>query len=137
MFSIIIEEATGISNSQKEQLCLTVRYYYDGEVCENFLIIRPLPSEKSDEITKHIMDAIKEVGIDFNKAKLIGQEYRGKNAASGNNGGIQKAIKDLHPMAFYIHPSAHSFNSAICNATTVQLVTVVMMQINKISQFTW
>uniref|UniRef100_A0AC34GXG9 DUF4371 domain-containing protein n=1 Tax=Panagrolaimus sp. ES5 TaxID=591445 RepID=A0AC34GXG9_9BILA len=78
MFSIIIEEATGISNSQKEQLCLTVRYYCDGEVCENFLIIRPLPSDKSDEITKHIMDAIKEVGIDFNKAKLIGQEYRGK-----------------------------------------------------------
>ena len=57
------------------------------------------------------MDSLSGFGIDL--TYLRGQGYDDAAAMSGRFNGVQAFIKEQHPLAVYVHCSAHSLNLAV------------------------
>lgn len=73
-------------------------------------------------LAKLIIDNLQHLGIDT--TYLRGQQgYDGAASMSGKFNGVQAHNKDTHPLAIYVHCSAHVLNlvvSKLCSATQIR-----------------
>ena len=107
VFSIIVDEATDISNT--EQLCLSVRWV------DNAFMIHEAPVElievpKTDAATLAMM--IKDSLIHFSLplSQCRGQSYDGASNMSGHISGVAARIQKEEESAIYVHCLAHCTN---------------------------
>lgn len=76
------------------------------ELHEDFLQFVPTTDSSGKGLSKLILDNLREFGIDTQY--LRGQGYDGAAAMAGKYNGVQAYIKKEHPLALYVHCSAHS-----------------------------
>ncbi|KAF0732229.1 zinc finger MYM-type protein 1-like, partial [Aphis craccivora] len=66
---------------------------------------------------------------------LRGQGFDGAAAMSGKYNGVQYHIKQAHPLAIYIHCSAHSLNLAVSSSCGIQSIRNCLGIVGKLRDF--
>jgi len=114
-FCVIADEARSFRD---EQLAVCVRYAVDLEVRERFVAFVDCSECRDAEgITGKLLGTLKTAGL--NDIPVIAQAYDGAAVMSGKDSGVQKQVRDVHPMAVYIHCMAHRLNLVIVASCTV------------------
>ncbi|CAH0563002.1 unnamed protein product [Brassicogethes aeneus] len=110
-FTLLADETSDISGVEQVSIC--VRYFdVDEHVFrEDFLQFVPAKELTGEGIAKTLIENLQEFGV---KTKYLrGQGYDGAASMSGKYNGVQAHIKKLHPLAHYVHCSAHNLNLAV------------------------
>ena len=103
-YALQIEESTDIASLAN--LLAYVRYEYDGELHEDFLFCKPLPSQATAE---NIFDTLNEfmVSSEIDWAKCVGLSTDGARVMVRRLTGVVKRVKDVAPLVTAVHCSIH------------------------------
>ncbi|XP_008187861.1 52 kDa repressor of the inhibitor of the protein kinase-like [Acyrthosiphon pisum] len=104
-FSILADETADIANIEQVALCLA----------------------------SLILENLHNFGIETKYMR--GQGYDGAAAMSGEFNGVQAIIRKTHPLALYVHCSAHVLNLAVSNSCKVQEIRNCLGTISKARDF--
>ncbi len=95
-----------------EQLAFCIRYAVDLDVRERFVMFVDCSDcRDANGITSLLMKTADKAGL--GNVPIVAQAYDGASVMSGNDTGVQKQIRDIHPTAIYIHCMAHKLNLVI------------------------
>lgn len=114
IFSILVDETQDLSCY--EQVSIVIRYVDDKfEIHEVFYGF--YKTDRTDSTT--LANLIKEILLKNNlKVENIrGQCYDGAAAMRGTYNGVQAKIRELNPLAFYVHCYAHILNLCLVDLT--------------------
>ena len=114
-YTIMADETRDVSKT--EQLCIVLRYVFQGHVYERFLGFVPLENLSAAGFAHSIAGALSESHVDLNLC--VSQSYDGASVMSGRVGGVQAKIKDLCPQATYCHCYAHRLNLILVDCCKV------------------
>ncbi|CAL9694137.1 unnamed protein product [Knipowitschia caucasica] len=103
-YAIQIDESTDIA--ALANLLAFVRYEHDGDIHEDFLFCKPLPSNTTGEA---VFEAINDfmVSNEIDWAKCVGLSTDGARAMVGRLTGVVKRVKDVAPLLTAVHCSIH------------------------------
>ena len=103
-YALQIDESTDIASLAN--LLAFVRYEYDGEVHEDFLLCKQLPSHTTAET---IFDTLNEfmVSNEIDWEKCVGLSTDGARAMVGRLTGVVKRVRDVAPLVTAVHCSIH------------------------------
>jgi len=115
-FALLADETMDVST--KEQLSICIRYLNDGEkkIREDFQFVQ-VNDVSGKGLADTILESISSFGI--NPKFMIGQGYDGAAAMSGQFKGVQTRIREIYPLAYYIHCSAHCLNLVISDSCNI------------------
>ncbi|KAM4678573.1 zinc finger MYM-type protein 1-like isoform 1-T2 [Discoglossus pictus] len=108
--AIQADETTDISARTQ---CVVVYRYIDKkhQVVERFDGFTEMKSTDADSIAAVVLESLNTVLPEpEDKKKLIAQSYDGASVMRGDEGGVQRKIKDVYPNAHYVHCYAHQLN---------------------------
>ena len=109
-FSLLADETTDTGGVEQLSVCL--RYVTDAStVRERFLSFQKVYDITGAGLAKTLLRSLELVGL--NAQYIVGQEYDGAGAMSGQYNGVQKHIQDKYPASSYVHCMAHSLNLCI------------------------
>jgi hypothetical protein len=100
---------------------------------EIFLQIAPTFDVTGKGLAKLIIDNLQKYGI--GTKYLRGQGYDGAASMSGKLNGVQSYIKKIHPLAMYVHCSAHSLNLAVSKSCSVAEIRDCLSTLGKVRDF--
>lgn len=86
-----------------------------------------------EKLTALIVDKLQELGLDINN--LRGQGYDGGSNMAGKFQGVQARIKQLNPLAVYIHCASHQLNLALTHACAEPSIRNASGVINEVINF--
>ena len=112
LFSVLVDETKDLSKS--EQMSIVIRYFFDGEIHEEFLGFRKAEALNAQSLSEYIQEELRMCGIDIQN--LVAQAYDGASVMSGSCSGVQQRIREIVPQAVYIHCMAHKLNLVIVDA---------------------
>lgn len=132
VFTIIADETTDVSNSEVLAVCL--RFVTDTpqikEVFFDFVHLRRTSGEK---IAEAIIESLRDHHLDITKCR--GQGYDGAGAMSSMRVGVQARIKEVSPLALYVHCNSHVLNLTIAEACKLPCVRDMIDSINEVYLF--
>ena len=115
-FSVIMDTTQDIS--KRDQFSQVYRYVTiqrdennnakDILINKAFLGFEETADTSACELQKKILDSIPSNGFDLSKCR--GQGYDGASNMSGVYSGVQARIKEMEPLAKYVHCAAHNLN---------------------------
>ncbi|XP_042913321.2 52 kDa repressor of the inhibitor of the protein kinase-like [Parasteatoda tepidariorum] len=123
-FSVLADETADISGT--EQLSIGVRYVHFDEsnkkttIREEFLGFTPLEELNAQFISKTIIQFLNDCNFDM--TRFVAQGYDGCAAMAGQEGGVQKFIRDKYPKAVFFHCANHVLNLVINDLNRVKEV---------------
>ena len=107
VLAIIADEAINIS--QKEQLCITVRWVDTNcNIFEDLLEFIIVPKMDASMLTMAIKDRLVQFGLPISKCR--GQAYDRASNMSGHINGVVTQIQKQEPSVVYVHCLAHCTN---------------------------
>lgn len=109
-FAVLAYETMDIST--KEQFSICVRYIDNEEkkIREDFLQFIEVQDVSGKGLADTILKSFSYFGI--NPKFLIGQEYDGAVTMSGKFKGVQFRIRELYPLAHYLHSLQFSLSQS-------------------------
>ena len=96
--------------SKTEQLAFVVRYTFECDVHEEFIVFRATEDLNAESLSGAIQDEMKQIGININN--LVAQGYDRAAVMSGRCSGVQQRI-EIVPQAVYVHCLTHRLNFVI------------------------
>ena len=107
--AVISDDTTDVAT--QSQNVVTFRYINNGSVVERFWSFGILEKGNANSISSRILQCIDDVlPKPDDKKKLIAQCYDGANVMSGQQGGVQRIVRDKYTNAYYVHCYAHQLN---------------------------
>jgi len=100
---------------------------------EDFLQLIPVIDLSDKGLAKVIIDSLMLLGV--NLEYMRGQGYDGSSAMGGKFNGVQSHIRNLYPLAVYVHCCSHSLNLAVSDDCTVAPIRNCMGTLGNISTF--
>jgi len=119
-FSVLADETADIAGVEQLSLCARYMDVAVGCVREDFLQFVPIFDVTGKGLATVISDGLTKIGLNLHY--LRGQGYDGAAAMSGRINGVQSHIRQLHPLAVYVHCSSHSLKLAISHACSVTAI---------------
>ena len=124
-FTIIADESTD-PHSNQEILSLCLRFVDQSspndphikECLINFMHLE----RNATMISRKILESLSDPSISLDPSKIRGQAYDGASVMSSGKEGVQAKIKEISPLALFIHCCAHCLNLSI--ATSCKLPEV-------------
>ncbi|KAL4152797.1 hypothetical protein QTP88_000630 [Uroleucon formosanum] len=132
-FTVLVDETADIAGIEQVSICAR---YVNRETCtlhEDFLQFVPTADLTGKGLSTLILDNLKHFGIETQY--LRGQGFDGAAAMSGKYNGVQYHIKQAHPLAVYIHCSAHSLNLAVSSSCGIQSIRNCLGIVGKLRDF--
>lgn len=111
-FGIICDESKDLS--KKEQISVVLRYIFDNAIHEEFIGFTCAESLNAESLSQYIRDRLVTVGVDIKSC--VGQSYDGASVMSGRLSGVQARIREVAPLAIYVHCYAHRLNLVIVDS---------------------
>ena len=109
MFSIIMDENSGIGKTEKVSLCLS--YVHEG-IKKRFLLDFLKPNVPIQSLLFNLAkDAIQSVNLDLKN--IVGLCFDGASNMCSIHGGLATLMKETSPLSIYAHCYAHRFNLAL------------------------
>lgn len=100
---------------------------------EEFIQFIPTFDTTGKGLATLILESLHNFGIETKYMR--GQGYDGAAAMSGEFNGAQVIIRKTHPLALYVHCSAHVLNLAVSNSCNVQGIRNCLGTISKVRDF--
>lgn len=123
-FTIIVDSTIDIGRI--DQFSFSLRFVdQQGDIKEHFLCFEELHNATANDYFVIIKKLMEEYKLDISLCR--GQAYDGANTMSGRFSGLQSKIKDVSPLALYIHCCAHNLN--------LVLIDSIRSSINAVSFF--
>ena len=114
-YSILADEVTSYN---VEHLAICVRFLDSKQdIREEFLAIMPLQRITGAAISEALLQFLNENNIPT--CNMRGQGYDGASNMSSNVAGVQARIKEVAPLATYIHCSGHCLNLVISKSCSL------------------
>lgn len=112
-FTIIVDSTIDINKN--DQFSLSLRFVDDkGMIREHFICFEELPGASADDYFNILKQCFKKYDLDFSMCR--GQAYDGASTMSGRFSGLQSKVKELNPLALYIHCCAHNLNLVLIDS---------------------
>jgi len=112
-FTIIVDSTIDIGRI--DQFSFSLRFVdQQGDIREHFLCFEELPNATANDYFVIIKKLMEEYKLDISLCR--GQAYDGANTMSGRFSGLQSKIKDVSPLALYIHCCAHNLNLVLIDS---------------------
>ena len=118
-FSVITDTTSDVSKT--DQMSQVFRYVtlqrdengVPTKICinESFLGFHDVADQSSENLAAEIVGCMESHGLDL--SRLRGQGYDGNANMSGVYSGVQARLKQIQPLAVYIHCMAHNLNLAL------------------------
>lgn len=117
-YCLLADEARSFKT---EQLAICLRYVTpDLQIKERFLMFVDCSDSRDAEgIAQCLLKSLEDVGL--KSIPIVAQAYDGASVMSGRENGVQRKIREIFPMAFYVHCMSHRFN----------LIVVDMCKVNR------
>ncbi|MES9906785.1 MAG: DUF4371 domain-containing protein [Sedimenticola sp.] len=132
-FGLIADEATDVST--KEQLSICVRFLDesgdDPRIREEFIGLVKADSVKGEAVAQLIISELDKCGLDI--SRLRAQCYDGAANMSGKNKGVQARIRQIAPLANYVHCKAHSLNLSLVHSSNDTSVRTMMATVQDVA----
>ena len=130
-YSILADEVT---SHNTEHLALCTRFVdAKGDNREEFMTFLSLERLTGRYIAEKIIEFLKD--NDLNVENIRGQGYDGASNMSSERVGVQAQIKELSPLATYIHCSSHQLNLVITHSCILAEVRNVVDQLQHCCHF--
>lgn len=115
LFSLIADETRDASSTEQMTMCIRYLDIELGQIKEMFVGFVEAKDELTGEkLSGLIIGKLKELGLDI--SNLRGQAYDGGSNMAGHFQGVQARIKQLNPLAVYIHCASHQLNLVLSHA---------------------
>ena len=106
-FSLLADEVTDCANL--EQVSIVIRFVdRDKQIREEFLGFLTLEHITGDALSSALLSWLQTHEIDITFCR--GQGYDGASCMFSSNVGVQGKIREVTPLAFYIHCQSHQLN---------------------------
>jgi hypothetical protein len=112
-FSLSADETKDTAHN--EQLCITLRYLYNGKVKERFVGFHVLSALDAPSMAVGIVNAVKKI---VPLEKCVSQVYDGASVMKGQKNGVNAIIRGSYPKAVYIHCRNHVLNLCLVDAVS-------------------
>ncbi|XP_022166089.1 zinc finger MYM-type protein 1-like, partial [Myzus persicae] len=120
-FTIIIDSTIDINKN--DQFSLSLRFVdQEGKIREHFICFEELLGASANNYFNILNKCIEKYDLDFSKCR--GQAYDGASTMSGRFSGLQSRVKELNPLALYIHCCAHNLNLVLIDSIRSSVVAV-------------
>lgn len=132
-FAVIADEATDVSTREQVSLCIRFLDSKDGilYVREEFIGFIHTVSLKSEALAQVILNALQDNGLDITKIRA--QCYDGAANMAGKRSGVQARIRQIVPLAYYVHCKAHCLNLALVHSSKEACVRTMMSTVQDIA----
>ncbi|XP_060845789.1 zinc finger MYM-type protein 1-like [Rhopalosiphum padi] len=132
-YSILADETADIANIEEVALCARYLDKKNMIIKEEFIQFIPTIDTTGKGLATLILESLHTFGIETKYMR--GQGYDGAAAMSGEFNGVQALIRKTHPLAFYVHCSAHVLNLAVSNSCKVHGIRNCLETISKARDF--
>lgn len=132
-FSVLVDETTDIRTVEQLSLCVRWLNVEENKIHEDFVTFTPVKDLTGQGLAETITAALKHHGI--HAEYLIGQGYDGASSMSGYLHGAQAYVRKDHPMALYVHCSAHSLNLALADSCSLATIRNCIGTIQSVGSF--
>lgn len=130
-YSVIADELSDVSN--KEQLSISFRYVFDGNVKEVFADFVEVERITGKELADTIVQSLTKWGLSL--THMRGQCYDGASNMAGARSGCSAIIRQMAPLAIYQHCAAHRLNLAIVSACKIMAFRNTESYIGEMARF--
>lgn len=132
-YYVLADETADISG--KEQLSIGVRFFDEEKmvVREEFLGFTDLEAMDAITIANAIDSFLEKNGLDPRKCE--GQRYDGCSAMAGNDGGVQKILREKYKKALYFHCASHRLNLVVNDLNAVPQIRNALSTLKDIIRF--
>ena len=116
VFDMLMDATTDVSH--KEQVAIFVRYVSTTEniaIEERMLALVDTDVTTGEGLAKSPVNALTFHGLDL--CNIVGQGYDGGSNMRGAQIGVQARIKEINPVAIFMHCFAHNLDRALVNAS--------------------
>ena len=114
-YSILADEVT---SHKVEHLAVCARFVDSKrEVCEEFLSFIHLERIKGKQIAEALITFLQNNNIQL--SDMRGQGYDGASNMSSGHSGVQARIRELAPLATYVHCGGHCLNLVIVKSCSL------------------
>ena len=131
-FAIIADDVTD-PHANQEVLSVCLRLVDGTDIKEFFFDFSYLERTIGESIANAIKKSLAINGVDITRAR--GQSYDGASCMSSDKVGVQAQIKNLSPLAIYIHCHSHVVNLSIANACKVPAIRNMIDVVNAVYLF--
>lgn len=118
-YSIIMDGTQDVAGVEQESICIR---YVDHDLIphEEFVGLYEVSSTTGENLARVAVDVLQRMNLPL--SGLRGQTYDGAANMSGKTGGVQAKIKEIQPLALYVHCGPHCVNlvtQAACSSSCV------------------
>ena len=116
VFAVLMDETRDVSH--KEQVAIFVRYVSTTEniaIEELMVVLVDTDVTIGEGLEKLLVNALTFHGLDV--CSIVVQGYDGGSNMRGAQKGVQARIKEINPVAMFMHCFAHNLNRALVNAS--------------------
>uniref|UniRef100_A0A9J8A5F5 Uncharacterized protein n=1 Tax=Cyprinus carpio carpio TaxID=630221 RepID=A0A9J8A5F5_CYPCA len=118
-YSIIMDGTQDVAGVEQESICI---WYVDHDLIphEEFVGLYEVSSTTGENLARVAVDVLQRMNLPL--SGLCGQTYDGAANMSGKTGGVQAKIKEIQPLALYVHCGPHCVNlvtQAACSSSCV------------------
>lgn len=129
-YSIIMDGTQDVAGVEQESFC--IRYVDDDlNPHEEFVGLYEVTTTTGENLARVAIDVLQRLNLPLHG--LRGQTYDGAANMSGKTGGVQAKIKEMQPLALYVHCGPHCVNlvtQTACNSSCV--VTDALSWVHKL-----
>ena len=132
-FTIIADESTDpYSNQDILSLCLRfVDQSSPNDVKECLTNFMHLERTNATMISRKILKSLSDPSISLDPSNIRGQAYDGASVMSSGKEGVRAKIKEISPLALFIHCYAHCLNHSIATSCKLSEVRNLIGLINE------
>uniref|UniRef100_A0A9J8CL73 Zinc finger MYM-type protein 1-like n=1 Tax=Cyprinus carpio carpio TaxID=630221 RepID=A0A9J8CL73_CYPCA len=118
-YSIIMDGTQDVAGVEQESICI---WYVDHDLIphEEFVGLYEVSSTTGENLARVAVDVLQRMNLPL--SGLCGQTYDGAANMSGKTGGVQAKIKEIQPLALYVHCGPHCVNlvtQAACSSSCI------------------
>ncbi|XP_067119560.1 52 kDa repressor of the inhibitor of the protein kinase-like [Centruroides vittatus] len=130
-YSILANESSDISG--KDKLSIGVRFFDEEKmtVREEFLGFVEVTDIDAKSVASAINNFAEKVGLD--PKKCVG--YDGCSTVAGNNGGVQKVLREKYSRALYFYCASHKLNLVVNDLNEITVIRNTVSRIKEIIRF--
>lgn len=132
-YAILCDETTDASGIEQLSMCIRYLDVQKSTIHEEFICFLSATDLSGAALSEQILQALNRLGLQIED--LRGQGYDGGANMSGKFNGVQARLKQLQPLAVYMHCAAHKLNLAIVKACSLSSVRNMMGVVSNITNF--
>ena len=110
-----------------------MRYVKDDSICRRFFGFREANDPTGAGLAAQLLATLTDAGIPVDS--MVGQDFDGAAAMSGQKNGVQKHIRDKCPAAIYVHCMSPCLNLCLMKAGQVMGIKKAVTAMHEIAVF--